>query len=455
MIRKLLDKVFPRKRAKTKVRAPRIYPKAIHGIRQEQLSTGAVKVVSELQQAGFAAFIVGGAVRDLLLGKVPKDFDVATNATPEDVRARFRRSRIIGRRFRLVHVMFGHETVEVSTFRAHQAEGEDEDRETDEHGRILRDNVFGSQEGDALRRDFTINALFYDPVREEVWDYQDGFADLKAKRVRVIGDPVTRYREDPVRMLRAVRFAAKLGFAIDAATRAPIRELAPLLANVPKARLFDEMLKLLLSGHATESVRRLRHEGLHHGLLPLLDVILEQPLGERFVMLALGNTDERVAGDKPVSPSFLFAALLWHEVLAGANAREAKGIRRMPALAEAMDDVLEQQREKVAIPRRYDATMKEIWLLQPRFLQRSGDRPFRLMTHPRFRAAYDFFLLRADSGEVEGEMGEWWRAFEAANDDARREMLVKESGVKKRRRRRGGRKRGPGEAAPGAEGVEE
>jgi poly(A) polymerase len=451
MIRQFLDKVLFRKRAKAKPREPRIHAKAKHGIRPEQLSSGAVKVVSELQQAGFAAFIVGGAVRDLLLGKIPKDFDVATDATPEDVRARFRRSRIIGRRFRLVHVMFGQETVEVSTFRSHQPEAVDDDRETDEHGRLLRDNVFGSQVDDALRRDFTINALFYDPVREEVWDYLDGFADLKAKRVRIIGDPLIRYREDPVRMLRAVRFSAKLGFDIDAASRAPIKELAPLLANVPKSRLFDEMLKLLLSGHAMESVRRLRNEGLHHGLLPLLDVILEQPMGEKFVMLALQNTDDRIAADKPVSPSFLFAALLWHEVLAGANTREARGLKALPALAEAMDEVLELQRDKVAVPRRYDATMKEIWLLQPRFLQRGGERPFRLMTHPRFRAAFDFFLLRAESGEVDAELGRWWRTFEAADDAARREMLVTDARPRKRRRRRSGPKHEVGEAAPVAE----
>lgn len=455
MIRKFLDKVFSKRRAKTKAREPRIYPKAKHGISPKQLSSSAVKVVSELQQAGFTAFIVGGAVRDLLLGKVPKDFDVATSATPEDVRARFRRSRIIGRRFRLVHVMFGQETVEVSTFRTHQVESEDDDRETDQHGRLLRDNVFGSQVDDALRRDLTINALFYDPVREEVWDYLDGFADLKAKRVRIIGDPLTRYREDPVRMLRAVRFSAKLGFDIDAASRAPIKELAPLLANVPKSRLFDEMLKLLLSGHAMESVRRLRNEGLHHGLLPLLDVILEQPLGEKFVMLALQNTDDRIAAEKTVSPSFLFAALLWHEVLAGANAREAGGTKPMPALAEAMDDVLDMQRDKVAVPRRYDATMKEIWLLQPRFLQRSGERPFRLMAHPRFRAAFDFFLLRADSGEVGRELGEWWRSFEAAREEARREMLVEDASPKKRRRRRSGRKRESADLTPGVEDTGE
>jgi len=444
MIRRFIKKIFgqgdssPNAKARGKsARRSVIIPKSKHGINRELVSPCALKIVTELQSAGFSAFVVGGAVRDLLLGRKPKDFDVATNATPDQVRTHFRRSRIIGRRFQIVHVMCGAETVEVSTFRAHHPPGDDDDRQTDAHGRLLRDNVFGSQEEDALRRDFTINALFFDPIKEEIWDYQEGVADLQKKRIRMIGDPVSRYREDPVRMLRAVRFAAKLGFEIDPATREPIKTHADLLENVPRARMFDEMLKLLLSGHAFESVRRLRDDGLHHGLLPLLDVILEQPLGEKFVMLALRTTDERIAADKTVSPGFLFATLLWHEVLAYAQRQEKIGVRPMPALAQAMDDVLDRQKDKLAIPRRYDATMKEIWLLQPRFLQRVGERPFRLLTQARFRAAFDFFLLRADSGEVDAALGLWWREFEAGDDAARRQMLVPtDAGPKKRRRRR-------------------
>ena len=448
MIRRLINKILgkgtPPAAARSRGKAhggPIILPKSKHGVGKEKISGCALRTVTELQSAGFSAFVVGGAVRDLLLGRNPKDYDVATNATPAEVRTRFRRSRIIGRRFQIVHVMCGQETVEVSTFRANQVpgEGDDDERETDEHGRLLRDNVFGSQVDDALRRDFTINALFYDPVKEEIWDYQDGVADLKKKRIRMIGDPITRYREDPVRMLRAVRFAAKLGFEIDPHTREPINKHADLLANVPRARLFDEMLKLLMSGHAVESVRRLRHEGLHHGLLPLLDVILEQPLGEKFVMLALKSTDERVEADKPVSPAFLFATLLWHEVLAHAAQHETAGMKPIPAISEAMDEVLERQKDKLAIPRRFDATMKEIWLLQPRYLQRGGERPFRLLVHPRFRSGYDFFLLRAESGEIDPALGDWWRTFESATDSERRQMLVQDVGPKKRRRRRGGR----------------
>jgi poly(A) polymerase len=410
-----------------------------------------------LKEAGHAAFIVGGAVRDMVLGRQPKDFDVATDATPEQVRALFRRSRIIGRRFRLVHVMCGQDTIEVSTFRGSAAdfadEGEDEaesnaDSAVNENGRILRDNVFGSQEQDAKRRDFTTNALYYDPVRQEVWDYLGGFDDLKAGELRIIGDPDQRYREDPVRMLRAARFAAKLNFRIDPATRAPIARLADLLEGVPKARLFDELQKLLLSGHALRGVHQLRAEGLHHGLLPLLDVILEQPVGERFISLALKNTDDRIGQGKPVTPAFLLAALLWHEVLAAFHKFEGEGLKPIPALNEAMNEVLDAQAEQLAIPRRFDATMKEIWGLQSRFAQRAGARPFRLLSHPRFRAGYDFLLLRCESGEVDAELGQWWTEFQFADEEAREKMLLVETAPKKRRRRR---KTSSG-AAPLAEG---
>lgn len=449
MIRRLINKFFGKYSAakvltKRKAKGPDIIPKAKHGVEKDLVSHCAFKVVNELQEAGFSAFIVGGAVRDLLVGRIPKDFDIATSATPDQVRGHFRRSRIIGRRFQIVHVLCGQDVVEVSTYRAHQLVAEDEARQTDVHGRLLRDNVFGSQAEDALRRDFTINALFYDPIKEEIWDYQNGMNDLNHKVIRMIGDPISRYKEDPVRMLRAARFAAKLGFDIDPATKEPIRIHADLLQNVPKARLFDEMLKLLLSGHAIESVKQLRDDGLHHGLLPLLDVILEQPLGEKFVMLALKNTDERIEDDKTVSPGFLFATLLWHEVLVYAQRKEKEGVKPIPALAQAMDDVLERQKDKLAIPRRYDATMKEIWFLQPRFFQRGGERPFRLLTQPRFRAAFDFFLLRSDSGEVDAELGEWWRTFEASDDMARREMLVANTSVPKKKRRR---KRKPSESS--------
>jgi poly(A) polymerase len=419
-------------------------PRGRHGIARGAVSPGAAKVCAVLREAGFAAHVVGGAVRDLLLGIAPKDFDVATDARPEQVKPLFRRALVIGRRFRLVHVMLGHETVEVSTFRA----ADPETVEKDEHGRVLRDNIFGTQAEDARRRDFTINALYYDPATEELIDFHGGLADLRKRVLRVIGDAETRYREDPVRMLRAVRLAAKLGLTIDPSTRAPIRRLAPLVERVPPARLFDEMLKLLLSGHASACLRQLREVGLHRGVLPLLDVILEQPLGERFVTLALAQTDERVLAERPVSPAFLFAALLWHQVLAAWKARRARGEHPFAALEAAMDEVLDAQCEKLAITRKLTAVMREVWSLQPRFESR-GARAYRLLEHPRFRMAYDFLALRAASGEVHAELESWWRAFQGANAETRKAMLLPEAGPRKRRRRRR-RKRPPGVEAPAA-----
>ncbi|MBI3901344.1 MAG: polynucleotide adenylyltransferase PcnB [Nitrosomonadales bacterium] len=433
MIKNLFKRVFGKP---AKVRAEgkcRIIPFDLHHVSRDGISPAARRVTDGLQAAGFSAFVVGGAVRDLLLDRHPKDFDVATNATPEDVKRVFRRSRIIGRRFRLVHVMFGDETVEVSTFRRMI---EAEDAQTDEHGRLLRDNEFGDQEQDAARRDFTANALFYDPATQEICDYHNGYADIRANTLRMIGEPAVRYREDPVRMLRAVRLSAKLGMKLDAATAAPIAGMKELLANVPQARLLDEMLKLLLSGHAVECIKKLRAMDLHHGMLPMLDVILEQPMGEKFVMLALENTDQRIREDKPVSPAFLFAALLWHEVLSDWKTQQDAGERPVAALHTAMGAVLDRQREQLAIPHRHDAVMKEIWLMQPRFEQRGGLRPLRLLELQRFRAAYDFLLLRCESGEVDAELGQWWEEFQHATDERRAEMLLPDTGGAKKRRRR-------------------
>ncbi len=450
MITRLIQRVFGKKTAAAKKSRLQKIPFAQHGLVRERILPCALKVTDTLQQGGFAAFIVGGAVRDLLLGKTPKDFDVATNATPEQVHALFRRSRIIGRRFRLVHVMCGGDTIEVSTFRSNGLVTEDaDDRATDATGRIVRDNVFGNQEDDAERRDFTINALYYDPSSQEIWDYRGGVADIERKTLRMIGDPATRYREDPIRMLRAARFAAKLEFKIDESTRAPVAELADLLENVPPSRLFDEMLKLLLSGHALRGVHQLRAEGLHRGMLPLLDAILEQPEGERFITAALHNTDLRVQAGKPVSPAFLFATLLWHELQSDFKLRVAADVKPAPALFEAMDAVLDRQRERLAVPRRLDGMMKEIWSMQPRFEQRSGSRPYRLLPHPRFRAGYDFLLLRAQSGEVAQELGDWWTSFQDASEDTRAAMLLPETqdALKKRRRRRSKKPAAAGEPA--------
>ena len=444
MIKKFIRKVLGLKEA-----GPLRVPKARHGIDRSRISPAALKTCAALQDAGFSAYVVGGAVRDLLLGATPKDYDVATDARPEQVKPLFRRALLIGRRFRIVHVIIGGETIEVSTFRA----ADDGTAEKDEHGRVLRDNVFGTQQEDARRRDFSVNALYYDPATEEVIDFHGGLADLKKRTMRLIGDPETRYREDPVRMLRAVRLAAKLGLSIDPESRAPIKKLAKLIENVPPARLFDEMLKLLMSGQASACLRRLRDEGLSKGLLPLLDVILNQPLGERFVTLALAQTDERVRTDRPVSPAFLFAALLWHEVLAESRAREKRGERPALALEAAMDEVLETQCEKLAITRKLTATMREVWSMQPRFEQRSGQRPYRLLESPRFRMAYDFLALRAASGEVPEELEAWWRSFQFADDETRAAMLQPDTGPKKRRRRR--KKRSDEAGAGDGEGAAE
>jgi poly(A) polymerase len=448
MIKKLLQKVF-NKRAKadaainkaamdptngSDISAAKVILAKHHKIDKSLISQAALKTCDGLQKAGFEAFIVGGAVRDLLMGVKPKDFDIATNATPEEVYKVFRRSRIIGRRFRLVHVLWGNETIEVSTFRGHHlAEG---DAHTNDSGRIIRDNIFGSLEEDAVRRDFTANAMYYNPTNEQVLDFHNGVSDLKANLLRMIGDPTTRYQEDPVRMLRAVRLSAKLGLKIEKATQAPIQKLADLLQDVPPSRLFDEMLKLFLSGHAVESINALREQHLHHGLLPLLDVVLEQPLGEKFVMLALKNTDDRIRIGKSSNPSFLFATLLWHEMLVAWKKYQAQGEHPIPALHMAMNEVIDIQAEKMAIHNRFTATMKEIWAMQPRFEQRAGKRPYALLTHPRYRAGYDFLLLRCESGEIDAEIGDWWTEFADASTERRTAMLLPDTSPKKRRRKR-------------------
>jgi poly(A) polymerase len=451
MIKRVIQKVqtlFKRK-PKRSGREPKRIPASEHKINRELVSRSALRVCETLQKAGHRAYIVGGAVRDLLLDIAPKDFDIATDATPEQIKSHFRRAFIIGRRFKLVHVMFGQETIEVSTFRALV----NVDRLIDEHGRVLADNLYGEQNEDSARRDFTINALYYDPTTGEVLDYHDGVKDLRARRLRMIGDPAERYREDPVRMLRAVRFAAKLGFAIDEATREPIHRMAELIENVPAARLFDEMLKLLTSGHSVACITRLRAEGLHHGVLPLLDVILEQPAGERFVMLALSRTDERARAGKRISPGFLFATLLWNDVLAKWNARLARNENRIPALNAAIDETIDAQTEKLAIQRRFVSDMREIWGLQPRFERRTGRSPFRLLEHLRFRAGYDFLLLRAAADEIPVELGDWWTRFSQASPDEREQLVIEAAqesgrtltaGNRRRRRRRG---RNEGDAA--------
>ena len=409
----------PRKTGQSTPSGPRHYRYEEHQIDRRLVSRHAIKVCEVLQQQGFEAFIVGGAVRDLIIGLEPKDFDVATNATPEQIRSLFRRARIIGRRFQLVHVVFGQEIIETSTFRAPSTD----DALTDDHGRILRDNVFGTQRQDAARRDFTINALYYNPVTETVVDFHDGVADLKARVIRMIGDPASRYSEDPVRMLRAVRFAVKLRGKIEPETQAPIPALAELIENVPSSRVFDEMYKLLTCGHAMDCLKQLSSHGLHGGLLPLLDMVLEDPEGLSFIELALERTDKRVRTGKSVSPSFLFASLLWPQVRTRWQRLYQAGEHSVPALMTAADDVMNAQGEKLAINRRFSSDMREIWFMQPRFERRQARTVFRMSEQPRFRAAVDFLQLRAACSEFDSVLAQWWMDFADASDADKAHMV--------------------------------
>lgn len=423
-------------------RGPERLSRDKHGIDRRNVSRHAIKVCEVLNHEGYDAYIVGGAVRDLIVGLEPKDFDVATNATPEQIRPLFRRARIIGRRFQLVHVVFGQEIIETSTFRANAAGDED----TDEHGRILRDNLFGTQEEDAARRDFTLNALYYDPIKEEVIDYHRGVSDLKHRVVRMIGDPEKRYREDPVRMLRAMRFAAKLNATIDPATREPIVRMSELIEHVPASRLFDETLKLLTCGHAMDCLRQLQSVGLHKGLLPLMDVIFQEEGGEQFVELALARTDARVRSGKTISPSFLFAALLWKLVNKRWQAICAGGEHPAQALLLAADSVVEEQTRKLSIQKRYQADMREIWFMQARFERVNTKAIWRMLEQPRFRAAVDFLQLRAEAREVDSVMAQWWMDLANADDALRAEMIEAhqarhQSKSPAGKRRRGSRRR--------------
>ncbi|MRD47803.1 polynucleotide adenylyltransferase PcnB [Caenimonas koreensis DSM 17982] len=417
-----------------------------HGIDPKLVDERALNVVHTLKEAGFEAYVVGGAVRDLLVGLRPKDFDVATNATPEQVKGLFRRAFIIGRRFRIVHVVYGrgreHEVIEVSTFRAYmdnaaaeQVAGNEKTSKSelagmkhavDSSGRVLRDNVWGPQDEDATRRDFTINAMYYDPETQTVVDYHIGIKDAKKRVIRMIGDPLTRYREDPVRIIRAVRFAAKLsplGFKIEAKTAAPLVQSQALLADVPQSRLFDEMLKLLQTGHALATIEQLKALGMSRGIYPLLDVVVERA-DQPFVKAALQDTDRRVGESKPVAPSFLLACVLWADVRDGWAARLADKQHPFPALQDAIDDVFNARIGDVSGRGKLAADMREIWMMQPRFDKRTGSTPFSLVEQPRFRAAFDFMRLRADVGEVDVLLADWWQEFSQASDAVREDLVA-------------------------------
>ncbi len=433
------------------------------------ISTSALKVLYQLKDAGYQAFLVGGCVRDIVIGMEPKDFDVATNASPEEVRRLFRNCRLIGRRFRLAHVRFGHQIVEVATFRAAgdpivpdadepddtddepAPEPPDDDRVHDDTGRLLRDNRYGTVDQDVWRRDFTCNALYYNIEDFSIWDYVGGVADVKSRTLRLIGDPETRYREDPVRMLRAIRFQAKLGFTIHEGTREPIKRLAMLLEQIPPARLLDEFQKLFLAGFGQRAFELLMEHGLLEQLFPATAAWLaEDPDGmaARLIRAGLANTDQRVQEDRPVTPMFLFAVLLFGPISAAAQRRFEAGSQAGQAIAEAAEEVVAEQNRRIGIPKRFSIPMREMLALQPRFHRREGRRALAFISHPRFRAAYDFLVLRAGAGGEDPEIARWWTELQELPQEeqetrvgADKSHSGRPAGTGGRRRRRGGRGR--------------
>lgn len=410
-------------------------------IAPEMIDRNAREVVSTLQKAGFEAYVVGGCIRDILLGHKPKDFDVATNAAPWEVKPLFRRARVIGRRFQIVHAQFGREIIEITTFRAPadtQESGNSRHMKQSDSGMLTRDNVFGTMEEDALRRDFTVNALYYDPSSDTLYDFADGLEDIKRRTLRIIGDAATRYREDPVRMLRAVRFAAKLDFSIEKKTAAPIAKLAPMLGHISSSRLFDESLKLFLSGDGLATYQELRHYRLLDELVPGVISTEQDPTGHKLFELAFRNTDQRLAQGKSITPAFIWAALLWPQIAHTAAQLEASGQSTSMAVEEAANKVMSKQLSRTSIPRRFSQPMREIWEMQWRLPQRFGSRAERLVERQRFRAAYDFLLLREESGEQLDGLGEWWTRYQESDAEQRRQMvnLLGANGPRKKRRRR-------------------
>jgi poly(A) polymerase len=440
LCKKVLGKARKKNSKQPSFEQPIILSRDQHPVSRKHMSHNALKVLYRLNKGGYDAYLVGGGVRDIILGFEPKDFDIATNATPEQIKELFRNCRLIGRRFRLAHIVFGREIIEVATFRGHH--GSDEEKscqktsKQSEDGMLLRDNIYGSIEEDAERRDFTINALYYSAKDFKVYDFTNGVADVYAKQIRLIGDPETRYREDPVRMLRAIRFATKLDMEIHPDTKSPIKTLAPLMANIPPARLFEEFLKLFMSGKALANFELLRDYSLFQYFFPAVDQQLNQKsqvyLAD-FISLAMKNTDHRVNNDQRVTPAFLFAAMLWYpmqEQIQRLN-REAQ-LTPQDAFFGALSEVMSEQQRSIAIPKRFQAVMKDIWILQEKLVRRDGKRAFKALEHPKFRAGYDFLLLRAEieqpnisqsePGSLQ-ELAKWWGEFQEANADTQQVMI--------------------------------
>ena len=419
-----------------------VIPRPDHTLSRTDISENALKVLYRLKKAGYASYLVGGGVRDILLDRHPKDFDIATDALPEQVRALFRNSRIIGRRFRLVHVRFGRDIIEVATFRSHYDEGEDDNEGKVTNGLILRDNVFGTLEEDAWRRDFTINALYYNIADFSVVDYTGAMQDLQKRTLRMIGDPVVRLQEDPVRMLRAIRFAGKLDFQIESGLAMQIKAQGERLELVPPARLFDEVLKLFFSGHAQKTLALLEEYQLLQYLFSQTSACVNAGgYAGRFVQFALRNTDQRLAEDKPVNPAFLFATFLWPAVQEQSQLLQKSDQSALQALHSAGQEVLRSQNIQVAIPKRFSLMMKEIWTFQARLEQRRGKRPLGLLEHKRFRAAYDFMLLRHEAGEELAELCDWWTRFQDVSADERNTMCKSQGGQPRRKRPRSHKKK--------------
>lgn len=433
----------------------RVIPRSEHGISRNDISDNALKVLYRLNNAGYQAYLVGGCVRDLILGLHPKDFDVVTNATPEEVKAQFRNCRLIGRRFRLAHVVFGREIIEVATFRGHHQNTDESGSEKlgkqNVEGQILRDNVFGTIEEDAERRDFTVNAMYYSVADFAVIDFANGMEAIKSKRIEMIGDADTRYREDPVRMLRAVRFAAKLNMQINPASDESIKRLNGLLANIPPARLFEEVLKLLVSGQGLTTFRMLCKYNLFQQLFPQLEPFLQDKNSRenQFIEQVLINTDNRINTGQRVTPAFLFAALLWYPLEEHAQKLVFEsGLNQHDAFNIAMNDVLHRQIQRIMIPKRFSTGIRDIWHLQQRLPKRFGRRAYQMLENPRFRAGYDFLLLR---GQIEGgallELADWWTEFQQVTPEQRKDMLntlrEKEGGAKRPYKRRPRKKAKP------------
>ncbi|MGH1470902.1 MAG: polynucleotide adenylyltransferase PcnB [Cellvibrionaceae bacterium] len=440
----MLKKLFPRKKSTSTLQAITLKANE-HPIDHQDISRGALNVIDILEKGGHEAYLVGGGVRDLLVGGNPKDFDIATNATPEQVKKLFRNARIIGKRFRIVHVRMGREIIEVTTFRAHHEEGNNKQAASSEKGMLIRDNVYGDIHSDALRRDFTMNALYYSPSQEAITDFTNGVDDIEQKLVRMIGDPDTRYKEDPVRTLRAVRLAAKLNFDIEKETAEGIRNNGHLLANIPPARLFDESLKLFMGGYASATYQELRQYALFQFLFPATEECFthNEEFVHSLIHQAAINTDKRIENNQRVTPAFIFAVILWPAVEDQFKLITSNGVPAIPAMHQAAQWVLSRQVQRIAIPKRFTLTIRDIWELQIRLPKRHGNQAYRTLSHPKFRAAYDFLLLREQAGQNFDGLGHWWTEFQEANEELQQTMIsqIEDSTHRPKKRRRPRRKK--------------